>query len=67
MYNYFGKTPEPKCSILTLSCDAQLPEFVVTPLIPIGFSEWVAMMMNCFCGMVDRLKVFSIISIRNHY
>ena len=24
------------------------------------------MMMNCFCGMVDRRKVFSLISRRNH-
>ena len=59
MYNCFGKTPEHKCSILPLSCDAQLPEFVVTPLSPIGLSKWVVMMMmNCFCGMVDRWKAF---------
>ena len=25
-----------------------------------------AMMMNCFCGMVDRQKVFSLISSRDH-
>ena len=24
------------------------------------------MMMNCFCGMVDQLKAFSLISSRDH-
>ena len=48
MFNCFDKTPKRKCSILPPNCDAQLPEFVVTPLSPIGFSEWVVMMINCF-------------------
>ena len=28
--------------------------------------NWLMMMMNCFCGMVDRRKAFSLISSRDH-
>ena len=28
--------------------------------------NWMMMMMNCFCGMVDRRKAFSLISSRDH-
>ena len=28
---------------------------------------WWCMLMNCFCGMVDQWKAFSLISSRDHY
>ena len=37
--------------------------FLVTK---INLKMMMMMMMNCFCGMVDRRKAFSLISSRNH-
>ena len=33
----------------------------------ICLSNHILMMMNCFCGMVDRRKLFSLISSQDHY
>ena len=44
-----------------------------TDALPVGklptvcsFGIWCMMMMNCFCGMVDRGKAYTLISIRDH-
>ena len=46
---------------LTISSKAESVESIVSALMTTTM-----MMMNCFCGMVDQRKVFSLISIRDH-
>ena len=34
---------------------------------PRNFTKSLMMMMNCFCGMIDQQKAFSLISSWDHY
>ena len=46
--------------------DLYLYSWSASPLSLISWGMMMMMMMNCFCGMVDRRKAFSLISSRDH-
>ena len=55
------------CLVFSLSSWWQQPlRKTYVALLPLGNQELQTMMMNCFCGMVDRRKAFSLISSRDH-